>query len=161
MLNNKNMRDVIDTMTTKTVLILGRFTRHSVLDAIRTRLRKRNYVPVLFDFDRPKNRDLIETVELLARMSRYLVVDLSDPNSAPFELGAIYKDISTSTPIVGLFSETPGHDDVFPVYKSVLSKPNSLPVVKYKDEEHLMSIFDEEVIDPAEAKANELTKSFL
>jgi hypothetical protein len=49
---------VIDTITSKVVLILGRFTpeRKSVLDAIRDQLRKRNYLPVLFDFEKPSNR---------------------------------------------------------------------------------------------------------
>jgi hypothetical protein len=42
---------VIDTITSKAVLILGRFTpeRKAVLDAIGDELRKRDHVPVLFD----------------------------------------------------------------------------------------------------------------
>ena len=53
MLNNRKVRNVIDTITSKAVLILGRFTdeRKAVLDALREELRKRNYVPILFDFD--------------------------------------------------------------------------------------------------------------
>src|SRR6516164_5836377 len=44
MLNNQKVRDVIDTITSKAVLILGRFTdeRKAVLDALREELRKRN-----------------------------------------------------------------------------------------------------------------------
>src|SRR6516162_11484518 len=55
MLNNQKIRDVIDTITSKAVLILGRFTdeRKAVLDALRDELRKRNYLPILFDFDKP------------------------------------------------------------------------------------------------------------
>lgn len=55
LLNNQEIRDVIDTITSKVVLILGRFTpeRKAVLDALRDELRKRNYSPVLFDFDKP------------------------------------------------------------------------------------------------------------
>jgi len=55
LLNNKEIRDVIDTITSKVVLILGRFTdeRKKVLDAIRDELRKQNYTPVLFDFEKP------------------------------------------------------------------------------------------------------------
>jgi hypothetical protein len=43
MLNNQKVRDVIDTITSKAVLILGRFTdeRKAVLDALREELRKR------------------------------------------------------------------------------------------------------------------------
>jgi len=52
MLHNQKIRDVIDTITSKVVLILGRFTdeRKAVLDALREELRKRNYLPILFDF---------------------------------------------------------------------------------------------------------------
>jgi len=55
MLNNQKIRDVIDAVTSKAVLILGRFTpeRKQVLDALRDELRKRNYLPIVFDFDKP------------------------------------------------------------------------------------------------------------
>src|SRR5207245_196134 len=54
LLNNAEIRGVIDTITSKVVLILGRFTneRKKVLEAIREELRKRNYTPVLFDFEK-------------------------------------------------------------------------------------------------------------
>src|SRR5438552_2036734 len=60
LLNNKEIRDVIDTITSKVVLILGRFTdeRKKVLDAIRDALRKRNYTPILFDFEKSASRDI-------------------------------------------------------------------------------------------------------
>ncbi|TMP89304.1 MAG: pentapeptide repeat-containing protein, partial [Verrucomicrobia bacterium] len=53
LLNNKKLRSVIDTITSKVVLILGRFTpdRKVVLEAIRDELRRRDYLPVLFDFE--------------------------------------------------------------------------------------------------------------
>jgi len=52
LLNNEKIRHVIDTITSKVVLILGRFIeeRKRVLDAIREELRKHDYIPVLFDF---------------------------------------------------------------------------------------------------------------
>jgi hypothetical protein len=50
MLNNQKVRDVIDAITSKVVLILGRFAadRRAVLDALREELRKRDYLPILF-----------------------------------------------------------------------------------------------------------------
>jgi len=64
LLNNERIRHVIDTITSKVVLILGRFTdeRKAVLEAIRDELRKRDYLPVLFDFQKPDNKDLTRTV---------------------------------------------------------------------------------------------------
>jgi uncharacterized protein YjbI with pentapeptide repeats len=91
MLHNQKIRDVIDTITSKAVLILGRFTdeRKAVLDALREELRKRNYLPILFDFNVPASRDITETVSLLARMARFIIADLTDPSSIPKELEAI------------------------------------------------------------------------
>ena len=59
LLRNPEIRNVIDTLTAKVVLILGRFTpeRKGILEALRIALRARGLVPVLFDFDRPANRD--------------------------------------------------------------------------------------------------------
>src|SRR5262249_15855143 len=64
MLHNEKVRDVIDTITSKAVLILGRFAdeRKAVLDALREELRKRNYLPILFDFNVPATRDITETI---------------------------------------------------------------------------------------------------
>jgi hypothetical protein len=91
MLHNQKIRDVIDTITSKAVLILGRFTddRKKVLDALREELRKHNYLPILFDFEVPAGGNITETVTLLARMARFIIADLTDPSSIPQELQAI------------------------------------------------------------------------
>jgi hypothetical protein len=83
MLNNQKVRNVINTITSKAVLILGRFTpeRKAVLDEIREELRKNNYLPILFDFDLPADRDITETITLLARMARFIVADLTEASS--------------------------------------------------------------------------------
>jgi uncharacterized protein YjbI with pentapeptide repeats len=91
LLHNEGIRNIIDTVTSKAVLILGRFTdeRKVVLDALREELRKRDYLPILFDFAVPATRDITETVSLLARMARFIIADLTDPTSIPKELEAI------------------------------------------------------------------------
>ena|SRR5450631_2723 len=68
LLHNDKIREVIDTVTAKAVLILGRFTdeRKAVLDALRDELRKRDCLPILFDFEKPRSRDTDETITLLA-----------------------------------------------------------------------------------------------
>jgi uncharacterized protein YjbI with pentapeptide repeats len=92
MLNNRKVRNVIDTITAKAVLILGRFTneRKAVLDALREELRKRDYVPILFDFEIPERRNITETVTLLARMARFIIADLTDPSSIPQGVASDY-----------------------------------------------------------------------
>lgn len=69
--NNQRVREVIDTITSKAVLILGRFTpeRKAVLDTLREELRKRNYLPIVFDFDKPASKDLTGTVSTLANVA--------------------------------------------------------------------------------------------
>ena len=93
LLYNRKIRAAIDAITSKAVLILGRFTqeRKAVLDALRDELGKRGYLPslfIIFDFDVPANRDITETVTF-ARMARFIVADLTDPSSIPKELEAI------------------------------------------------------------------------
>jgi uncharacterized protein YjbI with pentapeptide repeats len=96
LLRNEKIRDVIDTISSKAVLILGRFTdeRKAVLDALREELRKRDYLPILFDFSVPATRDITETVSLLARMARFIIADLTDPSSIPKELEAIVPQLA-------------------------------------------------------------------
>src|SRR5579884_31661 len=91
LLNNKKIRNVIDTIAKKVVLILGRFTpeRKRVLDALRDKLREHNYSPVVFDFDPPESQDLTETVSILARLSRFIIADITDPSCIPQELYAV------------------------------------------------------------------------
>ncbi len=91
LLNNPKIRDVIDTIARKAVLILGRFTppRKAVLDALREVLRTQGYLPILFDFEKPSNRNFTETVRTLAHLSRFIIADLTDPSSIPQELQAI------------------------------------------------------------------------
>ena len=62
LLNNAKIRNVIDSITSKAVLILGRFTpdRKAILDALRAALRAKAYLAILFDFDKPSSRDLTE-----------------------------------------------------------------------------------------------------
>jgi uncharacterized protein YjbI with pentapeptide repeats len=92
LLHNEKIRHVIDTITSKVVLILGRFTpqRKAVLDAPRG-ARRRDYLPILFDFEKPVSRDITES--LLARMARFVLADITDAKSIPQELNVIVPDL--------------------------------------------------------------------
>ena len=58
LLNNAKIRDVIDTVGKKGVLLLGRFTegRIAVLERLRTELRERGYLPIVFTSTSPRQR---------------------------------------------------------------------------------------------------------
>src|SRR6516165_1778732 len=47
--------------------------------------RQRKYLPILFDFEKPKSRNTDETITLLARMARFVV---ADKGGAPGGVGA-------------------------------------------------------------------------
>ena len=148
MLNNQKIRDVIDTITSKVVLILGRFTdeRKAVLNALREELRKRNYLPVLFDFSVPATRDITETVSLLARMARFVVADITDAKSIPQELAVIVPDLP-SVPVQPLLLEGSAEYGMFEHFKRY---PWVLETYRYASSERLIAGLAEHVIDPAE-----------
>ncbi len=95
MINNVRLRDVIKTITSKVVLILGNFSvvRKEKLDQIREILRTQDVIPVMFDFEKPSTRNLTETVLTLASMSKYVIADLSSPRSVPHELANIARQL--------------------------------------------------------------------
>jgi hypothetical protein len=153
LLNNEKIRDVIDTIGRKAILILGRFTpeRKVILDAIREALRRHNYLPILFDFDKPGSRDTQETIATLAGMARFIIADITDPRSIPQELAAIVPNLPSVPvqPLLQTSSETWG------MYDHIKRYPWVLPLVFYENQEALLTILDANVILPAEQKANE------
>ena len=99
LLYSEGVRNLIDTVSTKLVLILGRFSpeRKEVLDRIRDELRRRDLVPVVFDFLPPSSRDLTETVSTLAHLAQFIVADLTDARSIPQELQAVVPNLPSVT----------------------------------------------------------------
>ena len=157
LLNNKQIRGVIDTITSKVVLILGRFTekRKEILDALREDLRNRGYVPVLFDFDKPKSRDLTETIQTLAGMARFVIADLTDAKSIPQELKAIVPGLP-SVPVQPLLLFT---EREYAMFEHFRRYPWVLNDFLYDDENHLLANLGDKVIEPAERKRQEQVES--
>jgi hypothetical protein len=154
LLHNEKIRDIIDTITSKVVLILGRFTpeRKSILEAIREELRKKDYLPVLFDFEGPTSRDISETISTLAHMARFVIADITDAKSIPQELQAIVPNLP-SVPVQPLLQSSKDEYGMFEHFKSY---PWVLSIHRYSDFEDLMATLKENVIAPAEAKVIEL-----
>jgi hypothetical protein len=157
LLNNAEIREVINTLTTKSVLILGRFTseRKAILDAIRDELRTHNYVPLLFDFDQPISRDITETVTTLARLARFIIADLTDAKSIPQELASIVPDLP-SVPVQPILLDS---QPEYGMFEHFTRYPWVLPIHRYSDLPHLLMSLKKQVIEPAEKKAKELEKN--
>jgi hypothetical protein len=158
LLNNPKIRDVIDTIAKKAVLILGRFTpeRKAILEAIRTALRLEGYVPILFDFQKPESQDLTGTVSTLANISRFIIADLTDPSCSPYEIGLI---ASCMKPIKPLFHPSKAARHEFAMFQDLRKRYSwILPVYLYEDQESLLASMQEKVITPAEHKVQMLEK---
>lgn len=156
LLNNKKIREVIDTITSKVVLILGRFTdeRKAVLDAIRDELRKHDKLPVMFDFERTNSRNLTETISTLAHMSRFIIADLTDPKSIPQELERIVPRLRVPIqPLLHTSEYKP-----YSMFEDFEDYSWVLPIYHYTDQASLLQSLKENVIDPAERKTQELIK---
>jgi uncharacterized protein YjbI with pentapeptide repeats len=154
LLHNEKIRQVIDTITSKAVLILGRFTpeRKIVLDAIREELRLRNYLPIVFDFEKPASRDLTETISTLAHMARFIIADLTEAKSLPQELQRIVPDLP-SVPVQPVLQASAKE---YSMFEHFTRYPWVLETYRYESLEEVIASLTEKIIAPAELKANEL-----
>jgi len=157
LLRNEKVRDVIDTIGRKGVLLLGRFTegRIVVLQRLREELRKRGYLPIVFNFDKPETKDFTETVRLLAGMSKFVIADLTSPKSAPYELGAIVSQTMIPFQPIIAAGETP-----FAMLQDLrINYPDRVfRTIHYSSVDALIASLDEKIIQPAEARFVELVR---
>jgi uncharacterized protein YjbI with pentapeptide repeats len=153
LLDNRRLRRVIDTITSKVVLILGRFTpeRKAVLDALREYLRENDHVPILFDFSLPGSRDTTETITLLARMARFIVADLTEASSIGKELEAIVP--SLAVPVQPLLK---GSTSTYSMFSDYRKYHWVLPLYRYENLDQLLGSIEQKVITPATTKVQEL-----
>jgi uncharacterized protein YjbI with pentapeptide repeats len=154
-LNNEEIREVINTLTSKSVLILGRFSipqRKSLLDALRNKLREYDLLPIVFDFDRPTDKDFTETIKILAGLSLFVIADITNPKSSPLELQATVPDYQI--PFVPIVQEG---EQPFAMMVDLQKKYNWVMDTLYYDSiEALIKALKSAIIDPALEKHHEL-----
>jgi uncharacterized protein YjbI with pentapeptide repeats len=155
LVNNEKIRDVVDTIGRKGVLILGRFTRERkpVLEAIREELRKLGFVPMVFDFEKPTQRDFTETIRVLTGLALFVIADVTNPRSSPLELQAIMPDYML--PFVPIIEE---NEEPFAMFKDLKNKYSEwvLDLLKYDSIDRLLKVFNMAIVEPALSKAEEL-----
>jgi uncharacterized protein YjbI with pentapeptide repeats len=153
LLNNSKLRTIINTVANKAVLILGRFgERKVVLDSIADELRKRDYLPIMFDFDRPLDKTLTETVLTLAGLSKFVIAVMSDPKSVPHEAASIIPIFKI--PFIPLIQED---QQVYSMFDDFKLNPWFIPPIQYKDSDHIKQLM-ESLLLTAEGKHKELRK---
>jgi uncharacterized protein YjbI with pentapeptide repeats len=155
LLHNEKIRAVIDTVGKKGVLLLGRFTegRIVVLERLRNELRKRGYLPIVFNFDKPETKDFTETVRLLAGLSKFVIADVTNPKSAPLELQATAPEIMV--PFLPIIEEG---QEPFAMLQDLWIKHREwvFEPLHYASLDGLVGALDKEIIEPAEMRFAEL-----
>lgn len=154
LLHRDRFGDVLNTLTSKVILILGRFSteRKQVLDSIRERLTEEHYLPVVFDFAVPWQRDLTETVSALAHLSRFVIADLTAAKSIPQELSTIIPALP-SVPVVPILDQSEG--EPYSMFEHFRRYPWVLPPARYSDVHDILARLTQDVIQPAEAYLSE------
>jgi len=128
LLNNKKISNIINTMRTKAVLILGSFDNSSkvILETLKDVIRHHNYLPLLFDFVPPYTQDLMETVKTMALLSCFVIIDLSTRSGQLHELASLVRDTyipfatiaCKGTKVTGMLGEFKHHywyrSEIFP-----------------------------------------------
>ncbi len=149
LLNHQKLHNVLNAVTERGVLLLGRFGDGGleVLQAVAVRLREANYLPIIFDFERPHDRNYTETIKTLAGLSRFIIADLSGP-SVPQELYATIPHFKI--PLVPILEA--GRKQ-FAMAVDLLEYPWVVrPPVIFASTEELLSLVPSRIIAPAEEK---------
>lgn len=156
-LDQMNFSEITSEAIKRRVLILGRFSgrRLKVLKAIQEHLKHHpnRYIPELFTYDKPEDRDLIESIMGFAALSRFIVADLSEPRSVQAELQSIVEKYQ-SVPVVPIINRT---GKLYSTTDNIFRRENVVqPVVRYRNVEDLLGKLDDEVLSPAEEKRNKV-----
>jgi hypothetical protein len=125
-------------------------SRIEVLNRLREELRKRGYLPIVFNFDKPKTKTLTETVRVLAGLSRFVIADVTDPQSVPAELqAAIPVAMVPFVPIIRQEQMKP-----YALLESLRTEHSDrvLRAFRYSSLDALVEALDEKIIKPAEAR---------
>lgn len=155
LLKYEKLRNVIEEINSKAILILGRFSppeRKSVLDALTDQLREFGFLPIVFDFERPTDKDFTETIMTLAGMVLFVIADITKPKSSPLELQAAVPDYQI--PFVPIIQKG---EDPFSMLANLQSKYDwVLDTFEYKNENELLELLEVAVINRALKKQSEL-----
>jgi uncharacterized protein YjbI with pentapeptide repeats len=156
-LQTETIHDVVDTVGKRGVLLLGQFkdNRIATLARLKEEMRKRDYLPIVFNFERPETKDFTETVRRLASLSRFIIADITAPGSTPRDLQAIVP--ACIVPLVPIIEKG---EEPFASFAGLPSKYEHwvFAPISYPSVEELVQVLDEEIIGPALARCDELVK---
>ena len=123
-----------------------------VLERLREKLRSLGFVPMVVNFDKPETKDFSETVRLLCGLSKFVIVDITNPQSSPLELQATVPDYMV--PFAPILQEG---EKSFTMPGDLQTKYDwVLPVISYSSIDRLIEILEDRIVRRADAKFNEL-----
>jgi uncharacterized protein YjbI with pentapeptide repeats len=154
LLKHSKLRNILNAVTKRGVLILGRFGNGGLkmLQAIAAKLRGLDYLPIIFDFERPERRNYTETIKTLAGLSRFIIADLSGP-SVPQELYATVPHFKI--PVVPILEKGTKQ---FAMFVDILEYPWVLRPIEFENEKELLEILPTEIVAQAEKKHEQRQK---
>jgi hypothetical protein len=146
------LRGIISASTGKLVLLLGGFNDGGLerLRALGDELKACGYLPVIFDFERPRSHSSSDTVEILASLSRFVVADLAGP-SVPFELATLIPH--RMIPFVLIWQT--GRKVFSMAPDLILRSYWVLPPIEYVDDNELRQLVGSKIVEPAERARSE------
>ncbi len=149
-----NLGSIIEIGAKTNVLLLGRFgeDRKQILDALHEKLTSLKFSPIVFDFATPQNRDITETVTVLAGISLFVIADLTSPRSVPLELQATVPNFMIPFAPIIRKGEEP-----FAMFRDLLGKYDwVLDPLEYDQLDKLLLALEPAIIAPALKKREEL-----
>jgi hypothetical protein len=139
------------------VLLLGRFTggRLAILERLRDELRKRGFLQMVFNFEKPETKDFTETIRTLAGLSRFIIADITNPKSTPLELQATIPEYMV--PFVPIIEQG---EEPFSMFKDLWVKHREwvFEPISYSSIEELVQGLGRGIIEPALERFDELMK---
>ncbi|MGP1347359.1 MAG: pentapeptide repeat-containing protein [Phycisphaerales bacterium] len=143
-LDNKELGQIIDSLGSKTVLLLSRFSDGFApeLQMMREVLAENDLVPLIFDFDPPARKSNLQTIKIMASIARFAIVNISDPRSVPFEIAAIEDIPKFPTQLIIREGEEP-----FGMLDGLYQdRPNIYPPIAYRSVDHLRELLNDTII---------------
>ena len=164
LMNHVTMGDIINTLTSKSVLLLGdwRNQERTVISVVlRNKLLEYGLLPIVSDFDPPLDRNFIETtrlLRLLVGMSYFVIADVSDGTDTQSQLLGLASQFSV--PIVPIIEAGKKPEVLLYLEKYLLGSHRDrgilLDLIEYESPETLLTDLKSRIVDPAIAKQNEL-----
>ena len=162
LIHNTKIRERLDIVTRKVVLLLGWFIEESKpsLDAMRDWLREHCYIPVIlglqkrmfgsdFEFYTPDNAKFAAAVLPLARLARFAIIDFTAPKTALQEVERFLATVAV--PVKPILLQ--GADEPASLLDARRGNPCILDTYCYKDFDDLQGSLHSQIIQPAEEEA--------